>query len=172
MGSIVVRDEPDFTALYTPEGAPLGFAPVGPIPHPWENREAWEGHGVLTLQRPSDPYAVMVFWEGPDRRFACWYVNFQSPLTRSRIGFDMLDHELDLWSEDGRSWHWKDDELLDERAAQGLFSAAEVERIRADGRRVFDELVRHGIWWDTGWAQWEPDPDWPMPTLPAGWERL
>lgn len=168
--ALAVRDEPGLIALYIPEGAPFGFAPVAPIPHPWEGRDGWEGHGLLIFQRPGDPYAVFVFWEGPDRTFSCWYVNFQTPLTRSRVGFDMLDHELDLWSEDGETWHWKDDELLDQRVAEGLFSREEAKEIRADGKRVYEELHSHGMWWDRAWADWTPDAGWRAPTLPEGWQ--
>jgi hypothetical protein len=172
IAALVVQDEPDLIALYVPTGAPLGFAPMGPFPHTWEGRDGWEGHGVLMLHRPGNPYAVWVFWEEPGRSFSRWYVNFQTPLTPSRIGFDMLDHELDLWSSDGEAWHWKDDELLDQRVAQGLFSPEEAQAIRADAARVHAELRAKGIWWDPAWAGWSPDPAWPQPTLPSGWEDL
>jgi hypothetical protein len=172
MGALVVQDEPDLIALYVPEGAPLGFAPVAPIPHPWEGRATWEGHGVLMLHRPGDRYAIWVFWEPPERAFSCWYVNFQTPLATSRLGFDILDHELDLWSADGVTWHWKDDELLDQRVAEGLFTNEEAAAIRAEARRVHADLQANGIWWDLTWASWLPDGRWPQPTLPSGWEAL
>lgn len=167
-----MQDEPDLIALFVPEGAPFDFAPVGPIPHPWEGRAGWKGHGVLLLHRSGDPYTVWVFWEGPERSFSTWYVNFQTPLVRSRIGFDMLDHELDLWSEDGVTWHWKDDELLDQRVAQGLFTADEAAAIRQNARIVYEELASEGMWWDEQWAKWSPDPHWQHPELAAGWEDL
>lgn len=169
IAAVVVRDEHDLVALYVPEGAPFGFAPVGPFPHPWEGRNGWEGHGVLMLHRPEDPYAVWLFWEGPDRAFSRWYVNFQAPLTRSHLGFDMLDHELDLWSADGATWHWKDDELLDQRVAEGLFTTKEAEEIRAAAQKVYGELRAAGMWWSPEWADWSPDPAWPQPTLPSDW---
>ena len=50
------------------------FVP-GPEVHPWADREAWQGHGVLQLQRPGEMHAVWVFWSGPDRTFSYWYVN-------------------------------------------------------------------------------------------------
>jgi Protein of unknown function (DUF402) len=167
----VVQDEPDLIALHVPEGAPFGFAPVAPIPHPWEGRESWRGHGVLMLHRPDDAYAVWVFWEGPTREFSRWYVNFQTPLTRSRLGFDTLDHVLDLSTSDGKTWHWKDDELLDQRVAEGLFTADEAARIRADAARVRAELEANGIWWNSAWAKWSPA-GWPKPRLAADWTKL
>lgn len=172
MGALVVQDEPDLIALYVPEGAPFDFAPVAPIPHPWEGRAGWTGHGVLLLHRPGDPYTVWVFWEGPERSFSSWYVNLQTPLTRSRVGFDMLDHELDLWSADGETWHWKDDELLDQRVAEGLFTEEEAAAIRAAGAEVRRDLETNGRWWNPSWADWKPDPAWPAPALPSGWREL
>jgi hypothetical protein len=172
IAALVVRDQPDLIALYVPEGAPFDFAPVAPIPHPWEGRESWQGHGVLMFHRPGDPYAVWVFWEGPQRAFSCWYVNFQTPLTRSRLGFDTLDHELDLCSADGKTWHWKDDELLDQRVGEGLFTAQEAAAIRAEAARVRTGLEVDGMWWDPGWAEWSPNAAWPRPTLPPGWQNL
>jgi len=107
---------------------------------------------VLMFHRPGDPYAMWVFWDEPERAFSMWYVNFQTLLTRSAIGFDMLDHELDLWSSDGKTWHWKDDEPLDQRVAQRLFAPEEAEAIRADAARVHAELQARGIWWDPAWV--------------------
>jgi hypothetical protein len=172
MGAVVVEDGEELIALYIPGGAPLDFAPVAPIPHPWSGRDAWEGHGVLMLNRPGERYGVWVFWEGAERDFSRWYVNLQAPLSRSRIGFDMHDHELDLWSSDGATWQWKDDELLDQRVAEGLFTADEALAIRAEGKRVHDELRAQGMWWSLAWADWSPDLSWRAPTLPPGWERL
>jgi hypothetical protein len=172
IGAVLVDDGPDLIVLYVPEGAPFGFAPVAPIPHPWEGRAGWEGHGVLVLHRPGDNYAVWVFWQGPEREFSTWYVNLQTPLTRSRIGFDMLDHELDLWSTDGQTWHWKDAELLEQRVREGLFTPAEAEAIRTEGARVHLELSERGPWWDDAWARWTPDPEWALPVLPRDWQRV
>jgi hypothetical protein len=172
MAALIVQDEPDLIALNVPEGAPFDFASVAPIPHPWEGRAGWTGHGVLVLHRPGDPYAVWVFWEGPERTFSCWYVNLQTPLKRSRVGFDMLDHELDLWSADGETWHWKDDELLDQRVAEGLYTEEEAQAIRAAGAQVRRDLETNGLWWDESWADWKPDPAWRLPALPAGWREL
>jgi len=51
---IVVADEPDVLATYLPEGAQFAFPGDGHGlgPHPWQGRGAWNGHGVLMLQRP------------------------------------------------------------------------------------------------------------------------
>ena len=169
----VVRDD-DLLVTYTPTGTPFAF-PDGNWPggrHPWHGRSAWTGHGVLALHRPGDAYAVFVFWEGPERRLACWYVNFQDPFRRTAIGFDTLDHELDLVVEpDGPRW-LKDEESLDLRVADGRFTAAEADTIRDEAARLEAELTARGPWWDDGWAEWQPPPAWTAAGLPAGWEAL
>jgi hypothetical protein len=171
---VVVRDEPQLLAVYVPEGTPFGFDddhwPAAP--HPWRRYGSWQGHGVLMLNRPADAYGVFVFWEGEPRRFARWYLNLQAPFRRTSIGFDSLDHTLDLWSTDGRSWHWKDDEMLDRRVSQGCFTAAEAAAIRAEARRIEAELRERGPWWDEAWAGWVPDPTWVPPALPEGWTEV
>ena len=166
MPAIVVRDEDDLLAIYTSEGAPFAFADAA-IRHPYVGRSGWEGHGTLALQRPSDAYAVLVFWEGDDRRFAGWYVNFQAPYRRTSNGIDTLDHEIDIWIPDGGPWEWKD---ADKLVAGGRFSASEVDEIRAQADAVARDLDAGRRWWSDEWASWEPDPRWPTPSLPPGWE--
>jgi hypothetical protein len=59
---------------------------------------------------------------------------------------------------------------LDQRVAKGRFSAEEAAAIRAEGGRLEAELAADGPWWDPAWADWAPDPGWPRPELPPGWE--
>ena len=157
---VVVRDEPDLLASYLPEGARFTFPP-GREPHPWAGRGAWEGHGVLMLQRPGEAHAIWVFWDGPEREFAGWYVNFQEPFRRTDQGYDTQDLELDIWiPEGGECWHWKDAEKLDERIREGRYTREQVEQTLAEGRRVAAELDAGRRWWDPRWALFEPDPAW------------
>jgi hypothetical protein len=171
---VVVHDEPGLLAVYLPEGARFGFNdgdwPCGP--HPWRRYGAWQGHGVLMLHRPADAYSVWVFWEGESRRFARWYLNLQAPFRRTSIGFDSLDHVLDLWSEDGVTWHLKDEQMLARRVAEEYFTEVEGAAIRAEADRFRAEVREHGPWWDEAWANWRPDPHWPVPDLPPGWGAL
>lgn len=175
MGTVVlvVEDAPGLLAAYLPPGAPFGF-PDGPWPgdgrHPWHGRGAWTGHGVLMLHRPGERYAVWHFWDGPERRFAGWYLNLQEPFRRTRVGFDTQDLELDIWipAPDGR-WRFKDLELLEERVREGRFSAAEVDGILDEGRRLGAELDAGRRWWDDRWSRWQPDAEWQAAPLPDGW---
>ena len=81
--------------------------------------------------RPEEPHAIWVFWEGPDRRFAGWYVNIQEPFRRSADGFDTQDLELDVWIPRGRAWQLKDDELLDLRVREGRFTQDQAREARS-----------------------------------------
>jgi hypothetical protein len=166
---IVVRDEPGllatFTATDTPFRFPDGAWPTSSGLHAWHGKDRWHGHGVLMLQRPGEAHAVWVFWQGTSREFAGWYVNLQEPFRRTPAGYDTQDLELDIWVPADGPWEWKDDELLEQRVREGRFTEGQVAAIRDEGRRVATELDAGRRWWDTVWAEWQPDPAWPVPTF-------
>lgn len=172
---IVVRDDRELLVTYLPEGAPFGFAD-GEFPggaHPWSGKAAWRGHGALMLQRPEEAHAIFAFWRGPERAFAGWYVNFQTPFRRTAIGLDTLDHELDIWiPADGGAWVWKDCDRLERSVHDGRFTEAEADAVRAEGARVAAELDAGRRWWDERWARWEPDRAWPVPALREDWAAV
>ena len=160
----VVTDAPGLLATYLARGAPFVFPP-GPWPsaggvHPWHGKERWEGNGVLMLQRPGEAYAVWVFWHGPEREFRGWYLNLQDPFRRTADGYDTQDHELDVVVPVDGPWRWKDDELLDRRVREGRFTHEQVERFRAEGRRIAAMLDAGERWWDDAWRHWTPDAGW------------
>ena len=171
---IVVADTPELLTTFIATGAPFGYG-AGPWPtvngrHPWHPKAAWAGHGVLIAQRPGDAYAVWHFWEGDERRFRGWYLNLQAPLTRTAIGYDTQDHELDIVVLPSGEWSFKDDELMEQRVSEGRYSAAEVSEIRALGAHLGSMLDAGTTWWDPALVSWAPDPTWPTPALGAGWE--
>jgi hypothetical protein len=160
----VVRDDEELIALYLPGGSPFTFPPgEWPTPtglHPWHGRRGWEGHGVLMLQRPGEAYAVWVFWDGAERSFAGWYVNFEEPLRRTARGFDTQDLELDIWWPSGGEWEWKDDETLEQRVAEGRYTEEQVAAVRLEGWRVAAMIDAGEHWWNESWAAWAPPPGW------------
>jgi Protein of unknown function (DUF402) len=167
---IVVQDDPGLLATYIAEGAPLRFPP-GDWPtadgrHPWHTNTSWEDHGVLMLQRPGEAYAVWVFWSGPNRDFDCWYVNLQEPFRRTATGYDTQDLELDIVVSVDGSWRLKDDEVLEQRVREGRFTRDQVAEVRAEARRVTDDIDVGRRWWSDDWARWRPDPKWPKPAFP------
>lgn len=170
--AFVVEDADELLALYVAEGSKLEY-PDGDWPggrHPWRGKERWRGHGVLQLQRPREAHAVWLFWRGPERALAFWYVNLQAPFLRTPLGIDTEDHELDLVVQPDGSWRFKDEEHLETWVALGRWTPAEVAAIRAEGDRVAAELDAGRRWWSEDWARWEPEPDWRGGELPPGWD--
>src|SRR5260221_14097344 len=92
------------------------------------------------LQRPGEMHAIWVFWQGPHREFAGWYVNIQEPFRRNARGYDTQDLELDIWIPNGGTWGGKDAELLEERVRGGRVTPEEGEAIWAGGGPVTGEL--------------------------------
>lgn len=168
---VVVEDTDDLLATYIPEETPFAFPPSADRrPHPWSGRTAWQGHGVLMLQRPGEAVAVWHFWHGPERRFDGWYLNLQEPFRRTAVGYDTQDLELDLWIPLDGGWVFKDEELLDERVRDGRFTREQVVAIQRLGDDVGAMLDRGERWWDEVWSRFEPDPAWRAPSLPEGWD--
>ncbi len=110
-------------------------------------------------------------WHHGDRSFNCWYVNLQEPYRRTAIGFDTMDQELDIVVAADRSeWRWKDEEAFSRLQAMGVFSAEEAKAIRAEGERVLDSMHKDQPPFSSGWENWAPPPEWPIPELPEAWD--
>jgi Protein of unknown function (DUF402) len=114
-------------------------------------------------------HAIGTFWNDATGEFLGHYVNLQSPLQRTAIGFDSCDHVLDIVVEPDGTWHWKDEEELAESVELGVFSADEAAAIRAEGDRVIPMLPRL---LPTGWESWHADQSWPTLTLHPDWRDV
>ena len=163
----VVDDSPEQLVTFVAPRAPFRF-PDGPWPspgghHPWHGRPHWQGHGCLMVQRPGEHHAVWHLWDGPERRFVCWYLNLQTAFVRTATGYDTQDLELDLVVDPDGSHQVKDAEVLDDRVAEGRYPAELVTWTRAYGDDLIRRLERDGPWWDRSWAGWTPPPAWPRP---------
>jgi hypothetical protein len=169
---VVVEDSPELLVTYLPEEAPFVFPPSADgRPHPWAGKRRWEGHGMLALRRPGEACSVMHFWEGPERRFAGWYLNLEEPFRRTAAGFDGQDLELDVWVPVDEDWRFKDEDLVEQRVSEGRFTEEQATAIRALGEAIGATLDRGARWWDERWASFEPDPVWRAPAFPDGWEE-
>jgi len=134
---------------------------------PWRLGDGVWGHSdVVLVSPPRAAHSIWLFFD-PARTHRGWYVNLQEPLRRTAVGFDSVDHVLDLWIEPDGKWAWKDEDELQAAVEVGRFTPEEAAAIRAKGERVVCE-------WPipTGLEAWRPDPAWPIPQLPAGWERF
>lgn len=167
----VVQDDDELLAVYLAPGSTLAYPdwPFEQWVHPWftAGHRAWQGHGKLMLHRPRDAYSVDLFWCGPERQFAGWYINLQEPFRRHGKCFDTLDHELDYWVPAAGGWSVKDDQLFEQRVLEGRYPQEQGAAIRATGRQVVEMLTTGTHWWDASWADWAPPPDWGALALPA-----
>jgi hypothetical protein len=175
----VVEDGPALTALLLRVGTPilhrvaLDGVVLRTLPYairhrtPWELGAAtWERLNVLELIRPAHSHSLWVVWDAT-WTLRGWYVNLQAKVRRTSIGFDTEDHVLDLWIDADGTAVWKDTDEFAQAIAGGRFSPAEATEVRAEAARVLAEQP-----WPTGWEEWRPDPAWPLPQLPDGWDRV
>ncbi|MEU2429616.1 DUF402 domain-containing protein [Streptomyces sp. NPDC007861] len=133
-------------------------------------RARWFGTGVLKLARPAEPWSVWLFWE-PGWRFKNWYVNLEEPRARWSDGVDSQDHFLDIAVGPDRSWRWLDEDEFAEAQRAGLMDAGQARRVREAGESAVRVIRAWGAPFSDGWEDWRPDPRWPVPELPADWDR-
>jgi hypothetical protein len=125
----------------------------------------WRDNRVLWLTPHGAAHSIGVFWDDATDTFRGWYVQLGEPLRRSTLGFDGMDHALDVWIEPDGTWSWKDEDDFAEAQGLGIFTPEQAAAIRAEGERVLAARP-----WPTGWEDWRPDPSWPLPRLPANWD--
>lgn len=126
---------------------------------------------VLSFAWPANSAAVLLFY-GSDWSPSHWYVNLEDPLRRSPVGFDTLDHKLDVIVELDGSWRWKDEDQFAEIIELGLLDPEEETLLRAEAQDAVRRIAEHEVPFDRDWFDWRPDPAWPTPTLPDGWNRV
>jgi len=132
-----------------------------PRDEPWTLGTRRTEQHALSLVRPGARHSLTLHWS-PDWDFLYWYVNLERWLGRGSRTIDYVDDKLDLVVWRDGSVRWKDEDELERAAAEGLLDAAEV---RAEAERVLAARP-----WPSGWEEWRPDPSWPAPVLPDGWE--
>ena len=182
----VVHDDGDFVALWFPKGT-RWKAPTTDPGRPWlDDRGArlaecatsgewvfrdgeWEAP-TLVLMHEGDWHAVWVAWL-PDGSHWGWYVNLQRPYRRTTLGFETMDLMLDVIIDPDRRWRWKDEDELEIFVDRGAFEPALAERVREEGLEVARRAERNEPPFDEPWPDWQADPKWTMPELPAGWDE-
>jgi hypothetical protein len=161
----IVEDSPEWIVLWIPGGAPAKV-PAGGLRIPgddWELVGKINSRDQICVARPGRAHSVYVFWTDHGE-LEEWYVNFEQPLRHSPVGFDTFDEKLDLIVRPDGSYRWKDEDELEQAAELGLLDPDEV---RAEAARVLREWP-----FPTGFEDWRPDPSWPVPGLPDGWDRV
>jgi hypothetical protein len=176
--AIVVADTSRLTMLYVP----IGSRWLGPDhPRPWVELKApgaewqlteftWTDTHVLSFAWPGAGHALLHAWDA-EWRPLLWYLNIQAPLQRSELGFDTFDHDLDVVIEpDGSAWHWKDEDDVADGVRLGVYTNDDVRAFRREGERGIRRILDREPPFDRDWGDWRPDPSWPVPTLPEGWD--
>jgi hypothetical protein len=157
------------TPVKGPPGMRVAIARIAP--GEWTHTDArWFG-GRLMLAESGASHSIYVTWS-EEGEFIGWYVNLEDPWRESPFGFDTTDHLLDIRVLPDRSWHWKDEDHLAEAVEVGLFTPAKARAIRAEGERVIERVEGWTAPFNEGWESWRPDPDWQLPSVPEGWDRV
>jgi hypothetical protein len=134
-----------------------------PFDGPWVLGERTTALHSLALLDPRSRHSLWLHWDR-DWEFRHWYVNFERWLGRGERTLDYVDDKLDLIVTADGAVRWKDEDELAEAAALGLLDEAAV---RAEAARVLADPP-----WPTGLEDWRPDPAWPLPRLPHGWDEV
>ena len=128
----------------------------------------WRNH-MLRVLLPGQPFSVWLFWS-PEWEFLSYYVNLETPFTRSAVGFDSSDHVLDICVRPDRSWYYKDQDELDAWVEHGLVNAEAAAEVRRDAAQAVELIEGWQMPFDAGLEDWRPDPAWAAPALPPRWE--
>jgi predicted RNA-binding protein associated with RNAse of E/G family len=158
-----------YMAPVTEEGAPLRI-----YADDWHLViEKWRGPHVLSFAFPGVPYAVLLFFAAGTDEFEGYYVNLESPLIRTEVGFDYVEHLLDATIPADRSgWSWKDEDELAEAMERGVFTSEDADRFHHWGERAVERVLLAEPPFDRDWSTWRPDPSWGDPEFPRGWETV
>lgn len=182
----VVEDSDDLIAAYVAMNSPAkvkagldGIRIPRSLPYsarfriPWKMIDGvWSNASVLWLTRPGLPYIVGAFWNGDDRHFSGMYCNLQDPLVRHSLGFDSIDHVLDVQFWPNGTWNWKDEDEFQDAQALDRFTPESARRVREAGELAIRAWQQKAWPFDTDWSLWEPDTAWEIPAMPSNWDRI
>lgn len=135
----------------------------------------WVGYDVLIWKPREEAMSVWWFF-APDGTFAGWKVNLEEPSSKwddgTVAGVDIADQALDLAVEPDGTWEWKDLDEFEERTGHPLYwTAGEAAVIRAEGERVAKLIDARQFPFDGTHTTFRPEPGWPIPLRPEGWDR-
>ncbi len=177
----VIEDSDVQIALWLPLGTPtkkpvlLNHTPGTPrnwVEGSWALVDStWQWAELLIVVRPDNCRATWVRWSA-DRVFQGWYVNLQSKLCRTRLGFDFRDHQLDIIVEPDRNWRWKDQDELDLAVELGCLTPAQSKAVREEGQLAVMEIERNSGLYSESIEQWCPEASLTRPKLRADWNDL
>lgn len=140
----------------------------------------WQGPGIVAVFQPGADYSVWFFENrtGPTAeasssgttaraRRDSFYVNLEEPFTRFDRGILTSDHVLDIVVGSDGTHRLKDEDELEFARSAGMFSDEKTARIRAAADSAIEDIRTWAFPFDSNYPDFQPDPDWPRPDLPA-----
>jgi hypothetical protein len=177
----VVRDDAEYLILYTHPNAPYRSTHlINRYSLSVEERiermldfDSWQledrrsgDHHLISISRPDVWYSVWMIWS-VDWEFRSWYVNFQSPYHRTDSGIIVEDLALDLRVNPDLSWSWKDDDEFVEMVRQGVITVEQATAVKTVKTEVIELIEQKHAPFDSGWTDWRPLKEWPVPKIPG-----
>ena len=175
---IVVEDSPQLVALYIATGStwkrPFNIdgmpkrIPAGD----WQLRDDLWTNDVLRISLPGERFSILPIHD-EQRQLRFWYLNIETPLRRTGLGFDYMDQALDIIvSPDLSEWRWKDEDELALAVDLGLYTSLQANDIRSAGEHALTLFLARRPPFDRDWDRWRPPADWTVPGLPGRWDIL
>jgi hypothetical protein len=164
-----------FWRLMTPDGRTHHDGTIDELDDVRLTELTWQGTDMLVFMPPGEPWSVWWFF-APGGGFRQWYVNLEDPFRRwddgEVAGVDTADHALDIRVAPNGVWNWKDEDEFAERTGHPLYwTAGEAAAIRARGEKLAARAEAKEFPFDGTWCDFRPDPAWPVPQRPDGWDR-
>jgi protein associated with RNAse G/E len=132
----------------------------------WElDTWTWESTTKLTLLQPGAYFSVDLYFRDCGE-LVMWYVNFERPFQRTRIGVDTFDLLLDLVVEPDMSFRWKDEGEYTQARQLGIVSDDEHRQVHRAREHVLALLDERTGPFEERWGTWRRNAHWPLPTLP------
>lgn len=165
---VIVEDEPDFIAIYTPPETPAMVAAASDgvrlrlPPDEWTLSKVRTpaDRRFLAVHPTGAEHSLLAIWDD-DWQMICWYINLESDLARTHNGVEYEDRFLDIVAEpDLSSWCWKDEDELEEAMGRGLVTTTQADAFRAEGERAIEWLLARQPPYDRPWDEWRPPEEW------------
>ena len=178
--TIVVQDSSELIVLYMPAGVLGKDTPHKPTPQELLAVEEirisdckWNRTDVLFLIVPGEAFSTYIMWETGTKHLDCWYVNLQEPIKRTSIGFDTMDHMLDVViSPNMSNWKWKDEDEFAEAQKVGIYSEEQARKIWKTGKEAVRLITSERRSLYENWATWHANPEWEFPILSPNWDKV
>jgi predicted RNA-binding protein associated with RNAse of E/G family len=123
----------------------------------------------LVVANDGEPFASTLRTDARTGQHLPEYVNIETPRRRTQLGYDVDDLCLDVRVEPDLSWTLKDSDDLEERAAEGIYTPAQRDAVRAAAARATIAIETRAAPFDGSLRGWQPDSRWPTPSLPSNW---